>query len=93
MHHYVKLEIYHFRGPLFINKKSEIEKFFQNNHKHGSRSIDFNNNIDTSRSAPPKATIVCHKPKFNSVHVEDPYDQFNILDNTNDNTHPIGAHE
>ena len=93
MHHDVKLEIYPFRGPLLINKKAAIEHLFKNSHKNGSRSKDFNNNIDTSSSAPPKATIVCHKPKVNLVLFVDPYNHINLGENTNDNTNLIGEHE
>ena len=72
MQHGEKLETHPFMVPLLINKNSSREQLLQSNHEDGSKHKDFNNNIDTSSSDPPKATIALHKPKVNSVRFEDP---------------------
>ena len=89
MNHDGKLETWTFRGPLLIKNKVEIEQLHQNNNKNGLRPKESKKNIDTSRLAPPKATIYCHKPKVNSVRFEDPCDHINNMDNANDDTHLI----
>ena len=71
MQHDRKLEAFTFRGPFFIHKSSSREQILQNNHKHGSRPKYFNKNVYTSRSDPPKATCVRHKPKVKSFHFFD----------------------
>ena len=44
-------------------------------------------------SAHPKAKISRHGPKINSVLFEYPYYQINPMENTNDDTQLIDAHE
>ena len=73
MQHDRKLETRPFTVPFLIKKKSAILKPPQNNHKHGSRTKDFNKNTDTSSTSPPKAKIACHRPKVNSVRFKDPW--------------------
>ena len=80
-------------GPFFVKKNSALEQLLQNNHKNGSRPKYPNKNIDTSISGPPKATIASHGPKVNPAIFEDPYEHINPMDNTNDYTHLVDAHE
>ena len=90
MQHDVILEYCPFRGPLYIHAKAPRVKFPQNNHKHGSRTNDFNKNKDTSKNIfPPQATIPCHCPKANSILFEDPYDHIHHMDHHYENTHRI----
>ena len=52
-----------------------------------------NKNIDTSISAPRKATLARNKRKLNSVQFVDPYDHVNLMENTNDDTHLVDSNE
>ena len=76
-------------GGGVVKKISAIEQLLQNNHKHGSIPKDFNNNTDTSKSAPSKAIISGHKPKLNSVRFEDSCDHINHVYNTNYYNYPV----
>ena len=69
----VNLEICRLRGPSNINKSSERERILQKNNKHGLRTKDFNNNVDTLILDPIKYTIIPHKPKVDSVNFIGPY--------------------
>ena len=93
MQHDGKLETCPFRGPIFIKKKSEIEKLFQNNNNNGLMPKYFNKNIDTSTLGSSKLTFVWHKDKVNSFHFFDPYDHINTMYNNNEDTHLLNAHE
>ena len=68
-----------FQEPIFIKKRLAREQLLQNHHNHGLREKEFNNNIDTSRSDPPKATFVRNKPEMNSVRFVDPYYHINHI--------------
>ena len=74
MKHDGKIESFPLRGQFFINKKSDRQQLLHNNHKNISRPKGFNENKDTSNTAPPQATIDIHRPKANSINFEDPYD-------------------
>ena len=84
MLHDRKLEAFHLRGPLFLNKKPAREHLLQNNHKHVSRPKDINNNFDTSSLGITKATHVCNKRKLSSIRFDEIYDHINPMENTND---------
>ena len=68
MQYYGKWETRPFGGLLFIKKNKARKYLPQNNHEHGLILKGFNKNNNTSKSAPPKATIARHKPKINSVN-------------------------
>ena len=69
------------------------EELLHNNQRKGSRPKYFNKDTDTSRPDRTKSTIDRHQTKINSVRFEDPNNQINTMDNTNDGTQIIYAHE
>ena len=93
MQYYGKLETRPFRDSLFIKKTSTREQSLQNNHKLESIPKYFNKIIDTSKSGPPKATLVINKPKVNSVRFVDPYVHISTMYHNNESTHLANANE
>ena len=75
--------------PIAYQEKLAIEQILQKNNKHGSRTKYFSNNVGTSSSGPPKATLVHHKPKENSVCFVDLYQHTNPMDSANYETHLV----
>ena len=77
----------------YLSRKEARENKIQNNHKNGSRPKEFNKNIDTSISAPPRDKFLRNKPKVNSVWFVEPYDHINTVDINNESTYLVNAHE
>ena len=78
---------------MFAKKKAARKQTLKKNHKLGSRTKYFNNNIETSISGSPKATFVGYKPKVNSVRFVDQYDHINTTENTNDANRLVNSHK
>ena len=92
MQHDGKWEKLPFRGPYYQEKVS-IEQLPHNSNKHGSIPKDFNKNINTSISVPPKYKLACYKSKVKPVHFVDPYDHINPIKNNNTDTPLVDAYE
>ena len=91
MQHDVKLETHTFMGSLIIKNKQKYKIYFITIMNMG-QDPKSSKKIDLSISAPPKATISCHKPKVSSAHFEDSYYHINPIENTNNDTRIIYAH-
>ena len=78
---------------MYIHAKAPRGQLLQNNHKHGSRTKDFNKAKINTKKGPPQDTIARPRLKLNPARFGDPYDHVHHMEHTHEDNHLIDTQE